>query len=321
MMTGTKWPSKAFFLVGAPRCGTTSMASALAQHPQVCFSKPKEPHFFSSVREDDVLARLEVDYIRTFFPQDLLSREVLGEGSPSYLYSPRAIRMIDRIFPDARFLVIVRNPLEMIPSYHARLLFLLDEDVADFETAWRLQSRRAKGESIPSGCRDPRLLQYANIGRVGTRLADLIGLVGRARVKPIIFDDFRSAPVTAYREVLEFLRLEDDERTEVGRMNGTKAYRSRLIQRLLIQPPALAQHLLAPKTGRPSHRSVAGRLRKRLRKANVVRRHWPAISTSMRHEVANSCRDDVELLGRLLGRDLTHWLDAEITPEIDISRN
>ena len=319
MTAGMKLPSKSFFLVGAPRCGTTSLASALAQHPQVCFSQPKEPHFFSSVSEDDALARMEVDYIKSFFPPDLLSREMLGEASPSYLYSLQAIRIIDRIFPGARFLVIVRNPLEMIPSYHARLLYTLDEDVTDFETAWRLQTQRANGRFIPLRCRDPRMLQYAEVARVGARLADLMGLVGRARVKTIVFDDFKRTPVAAYRDVLDFLGLEDDARAELGRMNRTKAYRSRLIQRLLMRPPAVAQSLLVPKTGRPSHLNVAGQLRKRLRRANVVRRHWPAISRSLRQELAHCFPDDVELLGRLLDRDLTPWLDADATPELSRS--
>src|SRR5262249_3781977 len=213
-MNRTKWPSKAFFLVGAPRCGTTSLAVALAQHPQVCFSEPKEPHFFTRVSENFDFARMQMEYISTFFPAERLSRNALGEGSPTYLYSRQAILLIDRMFPAARFLVMVRNPLEMIPSYHARLLFTMDEEVTDFETAWRMQNLRAKGVCIPSTCRDPRLLQYAEIGRVGSRLADLIELVGRERVKTIVLDDFAFAPLAVYREVLDFLRLENDGRTE-----------------------------------------------------------------------------------------------------------
>jgi hypothetical protein len=303
-------PSKAFFLVGAPRCGTTSLAVALAQHPQVCFSEPKEPHFFTRVSEDFDLARMQMEYIGTFFRADQLSRDWLGEGSPSYLYAPQAIRIIDRMFPGARFLVMVRNPLEMVPSWHARLLFTLDEDVADFEAAWRLQSLRAKGQSIPSRCRDPRLLQYAEIGRVGARLADLIDLVGRNRVKTIVLDDLAVAPLAVYREVLDFLELEHDDRVEVVRMNGTKSFRSHVIQRLLMRPPKVAQRLV-PRTVGPSQPGIAGRLLKRLRKANIVRTHWRPISASMRQELVDCIRDDVDLLGRLLNRDLKYWLDIE----------
>jgi hypothetical protein len=305
------WPSKAFFLVGAPRCGTTSLAVALAQHPRVCFSEPKEPHFFMRVFEDFDLERSRMEYMKAFFRADQLSRDWLGEGSPSYLYAPQAIRIIERMFPGARFLVMVRNPLEMIPSYHARLLFTMDEDVVDFEVAWRLQSQRANGRFIPSRCRDPRMLQYAEIGRVGARLADLFDLVGRDRVKTIVLDDFALAPLAVYWEVLDFLELEHDDRTEVVRMNGTKSFRSHVIQRLLMRPPKVAQRLV-PRTVGPSQPGVAGRLLKRLRKVNIVRTHWHPISASMRQELVECIRGDVDLLGRLLNRDLRHWLDVEM---------
>ena len=306
----TTWPSKTFFLVGAPRCGTTSLALALAEHPQVCFSEPKEPHFFTRISEDADLVQLRTEYLGRFFRPDRLSRAALGEASVSYLYSRQAIALIDRMFPTARFLVMVRNPVEMIPSYHARLLFTLDEDVADFEAAWRLQERRAAGHAIPSRCRDPRMLQYAEVGRVGARLADLISLVGRERVKTIVMDDFAAAPTAVYRDVIAFLGLEQQERPEVVRMNATKSYRSPAIQRLLMRPPKVAQRLLAPRTVGPSRTGgVVGRLLKRLRKANVVRAHWRPISASLRQEIAASVRDDVDLLGRLLQRDLAHWLD------------
>src|SRR5262245_38442672 len=158
MMDWTRLPSSAFFIAGAPRCGTTSLAVALAQHHQVCFSEPKEPHFFTRVADGYDLARTRRAYIKSFFPTERLSRDALGEASPSYLYSRTAIRAIDRMFPAARFIVMVRNPLEMMPSYHARLLFTLDEDVADFETAWRLQKQRAIGREIGrASCRERRV--------------------------------------------------------------------------------------------------------------------------------------------------------------------
>src|SRR5262249_30404024 len=156
----------------------------------------------------------QMEYIKSFFPMERLSRDVLGEGSPSYLYSRQSILVIDQMFPAARFIVMVRNPLEMIPSYHARLLFTLDEDVTDFEAAWRMQDLRAKGLAIPSRCRDPRLLQYAEIARVGSRLSDLVEIVGRERVKIVVFDDFAASPLTVYHDVLDFLELKHDDRSE-----------------------------------------------------------------------------------------------------------
>src|SRR5262249_55337222 len=159
-------------------------------------------------------------------------------------------------------------------------LFTLDEDTADIETAWRLQSLRAKGQSIPSGCRDPRMLQYAEVGRMGARLSDLIEVVGRGRVKVIVLDDFASTPIPIYREVLGFLGLDYDERTEFGGVNVTKTYRSHSLQ-LLLMRPKLSQRLVGPMVG-PSQRSFIGRALKRLKKANIIRRPWQPISAAFR---------------------------------------
>ena len=315
------WPSRAFFLIGAPRCGTNALSLALAQHPQVCFSEPREPHYFSRLSGEVDLARLEREYIRSFFRQERLSRAILAEGSCSYLYSPTALRTIDRMFPGARFLVMVRNPLDMLPSYHARCVFTLDEDVTEFEEAWRLQGRRAQGQSIPPRCRDARMLQYAEIGRVGARLADLIDLVGRDRVNVVVMEDFALSPRAVYREVLKFLELPDDGRTDFPRRNGTKAYRSQTIQRLLMRPPRLARSLVAPQTVGPSHPGTVGRLIKRLRQANIVRTRWQPLGLPMRRELADCLRDDVELLGRLLNRDFREWLDDKAPPVVATSHD
>src|SRR5262249_44147846 len=97
------------------------------------------------------------------------------------------------------------------------------------------------------------------------------------------------------------------------RMNGTKTYRSRAIQRLLMRPPEAVQRLVPRTLGR-SQPGFTGRLFKRLRKSNIVRTNWHPISASVRQDLADLFRDDVALLGRLLGRDLGHWLDMDRQP-------
>jgi hypothetical protein len=95
-------------------------------------------------------------------------------------------------------------------------------------------------------------------------------------------------------------------------MNSTKTYRSRTIQRLLMRPPKVVQRLIVPRTVGPSRPGIAGVLLKRLRRVNIVITHWPPISAVMRQELAGQFSDDVDLLSRLLDRDLRHWLDPNV---------
>jgi len=147
-----------FFLIGAPRCGTTALSSYLADNPQVCFSRTKEPHYFSLFAPHVSLDELETAYLARYFSHYREGHKAIGEGSVSYLYSPDALRRILSLNSQARFIAILRNPVDMLPSYHLRMRFSLMEDVEDFATAWSLQKMRARGERIPKHCPAPHLL-------------------------------------------------------------------------------------------------------------------------------------------------------------------
>src|SRR5688572_22560028 len=133
---GTSW----FSIVGAPRCGTTSLARYLSSHPSICFSTPKEPHFFSrhdlaEASAEEALDLIRSQYLERFFP-GRQADVVLAEGSVSYLYAPERMLPILKMWPAAKFIVAVRNPLEMLPSLHRRHLYNGDETVRDFARAW-----------------------------------------------------------------------------------------------------------------------------------------------------------------------------------------
>ena len=135
-------------VVGAPRCGTTSLASFMKHHPDVSFSSVKEPHFFSQydlngASTDELRRRVDDQYLSRYFAHHTGDRPLLAEASVSYLYTPERMEPILRLRPDAKFIIAVRDPLEMLPSLHRRLLYLGDETVTDFERAWALTAERA----------------------------------------------------------------------------------------------------------------------------------------------------------------------------------
>lgn len=206
-------PLPGFFIIGAPRCGTTALSHYLSQHPRICFARPKEPHFFTSPLAASGNADLQRDYIERFFRHCGEDTLLLGEGSVSYLYSKDALEQILQLNAQARFLVMLRSPVEMIQSYHARMLYILQEDTSDLRQAWRLQSLRARGKQIPRTCSEPRYLQYAEIGRLGSYLEQLYSLAGRQRCHVIVYDDFIADPQATYRGALSFIGIEDDGRS------------------------------------------------------------------------------------------------------------
>jgi len=295
-----------FFIVGAPRCGTTSLSKYLRAHPQVCFSSPKETFFFTE-NEDPRPEDLDGRYREAFFPHyDSSIHESIGEGSVHYLFAPYSLQNILRFNPNARFIAMVRNPLEMLPSFHARMRYVLEEDVDRFSEAWQLQAERAAGKRIPPRCTHPMVLQYEQIGRLGAHVETLFEIAGRERCHVIVHDDFAMDPRLAYERVLKFLELSPLELPEYGRHQPLKGYRSERLQRLLWKPPGPAS--------RVARSSSAGFVKSTIRRARKKLVHWNRASASaeeldpaFREELRETFRSDVELLGNLIERDLSHW--------------
>jgi hypothetical protein len=318
-------PFPDFFVVGAPRCGTTALSRYLSKHPQVCFSKPKEPHYLTRIDERHLQgAEWRSEYAR-FFAHYREGHRAVGEGSVSYLYFEDTLEYITRINPRARLIAILRNPLEMLPSYHLRMLFILEEDVELFATAWGLQEARARGERIPKLCTDPRLLLYGEIGRLGSHVDRMLRVAGREKCLVLLHDDLVRDPRSVYRQVLHFIGVDDDGRTEFPNGQPSRHYRHRWVQRLLHKPPAAYGSLFEERLARAAYKAkeqapkkrpggtrrskpLALRLHKRLQKWNRVVAEPPPLDARMRALLREHLAADVEKLAKLLDRDLGHWL-------------
>lgn len=297
-------PLPGVFLVGAPRCGTTSLYKALLHHPQICAAHPKETHYFvrSTVpATEEESARY---YVRRFFPHLSDRHRAMLDGSVSYLYSEEALRRIDGFDPAAKFLVMVRNPADMIHSYYHRLVYLLDEDAPTLAEAWALQAERARGRKIPKGCRDPRVLVYGEVGRLGHYVEQLFATVGRERCHVVVFDDLLARSKDVHAGVLDFIGVERDGGA-IRHKNSARAYSSHWLQRFYVNPPKALVRVVDVDAIRTA--KWVKRLRKRLKRRNTRRASQPPLDPAMRPILRAHFAEDIEALSGLLGRDLSHW--------------
>jgi hypothetical protein len=295
-----------FFVVGAPRCGTTALSTALAGNPHISFSKPKETHFFMEDRSELPIEDVQRLYLERFHPKLARDSQAIGDGSVSYLYEPDAIRQALAFDSRAKFIASVRNPVDMLRSYHARLLFSLDEDVKDFSQAWALQDERRAGRSIPKRCRLPQLLQYGEVASLGHHVERLFETAGRERCHVVVFDDFIKNPRSVYEQLLEFIGVDDDGRTEFKSKRGNAGYKSHMLQQFVMNPPRWAFHLIQLSNAKTFSRLKG--LRKRIKKFNKAPEKEQELSDSMRATLRRYYTADVEKLSGLLGRDLMYWV-------------
>ena len=295
-----------FFIVGAPKCGTTALYEYLRPHPDIFMSTIKEPHYFAKDLGTYPRIQTAEEYEGIFAGSTARHRRV-GEASVYYLRSEVAIPNIRQFNPDARLIAMYRNPIDMVYSFHSQLLYVAEEDELDFEKAWRLQERRRQGLDIPPRSRGPFLLQYAELGRFGTQTERLLATFPRAQVKLILFDDFAKSPQAVYDDVIEFLGLPHDGRTEFPRINDNKRARVDWLRRFARKPPPVLR-----KAFRGLKQAVGGEgiaaVKKRIVEANTVKERRPPLTPGFRAELAETFRDEIALLGRLLGRDLSHWV-------------
>ena len=297
---GTRIPD--FFIVGAPRCGTTFMYEYLRQHPQVFMPDRKEPHFFSTDLDSgsylDSLSFLrdESEYLELFRPAHEEQR--IGEASTWYLYSSDAARNIARFSPRASIIIMLRDPVEMLYSLHGRRVFGGSENL-DFAAALDAEEDRKRGLRIPPRARNIKGLFYREVGRYAEQVERYLAAFGRERVKVIIFEEFRADPVTAYRETLEFLGVDPRFTPDFKVVNPSAARRSWRLQQLLLSPAIVRLgRAVIPRGIRPR----VGPLIDRLNSRGEVRQPLdPALRARLREEL----RADVSRLGQLLGRDLT----------------
>ena len=300
-------PAKpSFFIVGAPKCGTTALYEYLRPHPNIFMPEIKEPHFFAKDLGTYPRIKTLEDYLDLFAaatPHHLQ----LGEASVYYLRSSVAIPSIREFNPAAKLIAMFRNPVDMVYSLHSQLLHVSEETVADFATAWRLQERRARGLDLPPGIRSALLVQYYQVGQFGTQAERLLSCFPREQVKLILYEDFAASPQRIYDEVLAFLEVPHDGRAEFPRINENKGARVPLLRRFYRKPPTALRQVV-----RSLKRAIGGETisaaKKKLVALNTVKEQRPPLAPELRAELAAAFREEVGMLGRLMGRDLSHWV-------------
>lgn len=291
-----------FFIIGAPRSGTTFMQKYLGDHPDI-FITPGEPSYFCS---DYARPRLsKEDYLNLF--EDTEQYKIRGEKTVFYLPSKVALKKISKFNPKAKILVMLRNPIEAVYSFHFKMLSVGRENVEDFEKAWRLQKERKKKkkDKIYRGYLKTKTLFYGEVYKLGKHLKRVYKSFPREQVKVIIFNDLITDNKNTYKEVIDFLELPFYSKEDFSKVNSHKQPKSKMITRLFslrgLLPVQKIKKLLKIK----GQIGISSKIRK-LNQTNKKRKPLPE---NFKKELSDYFEKDIGLLSELLDRDLTHWLE------------
>ena len=290
-----------FFIVGAPKCGTTSLYAYLRQHPDVFMPTHKEPHYFA--RDFDIppewCYRDDSHYVKLFAHAGNAAR--IGEASVWYLYSRSAANELKAFSPEARIIIMLRNPIDLMYSLHGQFLWNCNDDLLDFEEALAAQADRLLGRRIPPEAHMPAALQYTQVVAFSGQIQRYFEVFGRSNVQVVLFNDFQRDTAGQYRRVLEFLGLDADFSADLRIANPVKPITPRL-NRYFARRPRLrkALHTMVPT---PMLRSLNYALPYFL---PVVQRP-PRIDPRLREQLRPLFVQEIARLENLLGRDLSAW--------------
>ncbi len=287
-----------FFIVGAPKCGTTSMANWLSEHHRIYMSPIKEPFYFA----DDLKQREAINSISSLKKYETLYNGVkedhiaIGEASTNYLFSQTAIKNILEYVSEPKIIVMLRNPVDMVESLHFQQVYSLNETETDFEKAWNLEKSRKNGLNIPKSCIDEKVLYYSDWGSLGEQVQRLSKLISLDKVCFIFMEDLKNNPHKVYEDTLEYLSVPSDGRVNFESKNESKTFKYRWLRHVM-------------RTGVRIKRSLGIYKSLNVEKfINYIPTKRKKMSMEFRETLINEFKDDIILLESLTKRDLSHWL-------------
>jgi hypothetical protein len=207
LLTSFLRPFPDFIIIGAMKCGTTTLHHQLREHPLVRAPIRKEIHFF-----DREWAQGPAWY-RAHFPSALGGRTwKTGEASPYYVCHPHVPARIAELLPDVKLIVMLRNPVTRAYS-HYRQIHAKGWDPLSFEEALEAEADRigpelARMEAEPDYFSEThRRFSYLQRGRYAEQLERWLRFFRREQLKIIATEELRAEPSRVHAELQQFLGL------------------------------------------------------------------------------------------------------------------
>ncbi len=221
-----------FVIAGFPKCGTTSLYHWLKQHPDIFMPQAKEPHYYAPFLSDRYCRVRDRQSYDALFSA-VQSHQVKGEASVLYAYYPQAIAALLNDHPNAKVIVMLRDPVLMVPSYHGQMRLNLEESDGNFETAWR---RGDQGDILTN---------YGRAGALGAHCEALQKIVPSDQLQFVFLEDMACDPAAVLSDVLSFLKIRPVAAISLTPVNEAQELRSVFIQRWILNQSAPARRLKA----------------------------------------------------------------------------
>ena len=282
-----------FFIVGAPKAGTTSLYHYLNEHPEIVMSRQKETDYFS----DEDLQKKGLYYgknrINTLEKYHSLFQNVdqkkIGEASVSYLFYEDVPQKIKAYNSNGKIIIMLRNPVDRAFSH-----FLMDYRLGliskSFESILENEKKDIKTSLFYQ--------QYIELGQYSGQVKRYIEKFGKENVTIIFYYDFKNHVVKEVQKVYEFLEVDSKYRAEIENKHNTYSMPKNNWIRLIYSFVSFRKIL---------NRILPKRKVRKIKEKLFIKSKKPKLSDVLRARLINLYANDIKQLEELLSVDLSQW--------------
>jgi len=296
-----------FLVIGAARSGTSALTHFVSQHPDVYVCEPKEVHFLAFAdqqvqfrgRGDDQMMNRSVltdpaEYFRLFEGK---KHRAIGEGSVSTLYyAKQSIANIRKYLPspNLRLIVVLRNPIERAYSSYLYMRAMGFEQEGDFLAGLDREASRIEDDWH-------HIWHYTKMGYFSEQLAQFHQAFADEQILTLLHEDMELNPQNVLSRVFRHIGVDDSVVIDSAvQINGSGVPRSDVFSGVLGAIASVEWLSAAVRAVVPLS------MRHAIRQANLSK---PVMPADARDRLVRLYADEIDQLGDMLGRDLSHWLE------------
>lgn len=295
-----------FFIVGAAKCGTTSLYYYLKQHPEIYLPRKESFFLISDIyknintadpahrKKDDIIYTIE-DYLKLYC--DAGNKKAIGEVGTGYMYyHDIAIPRIKRYLGDVKILMVLRNPIDRAYSSYRHFVTMNVPGLSTFEGELKMEEERVRN-------RWDFMWFHVRLGFYYEQVKAYIE--NFSKVKVYLFDDLETSPADMIKDMYGFLEVDTGFVPVLEKYNISGTPRSKMLQNFIFQDNPVRAFL------RPIVKMVVPKEKRSEMRLWVVKKNLKK-GMDMRPETRSRLREmyskDITMLQGLIGRDLSTWL-------------
>lgn len=280
------------FIIGAPKSGTTSLSKYLSLYKEISFSVIKEPFYWTDEIKNDYKIDTMDQYLRLFHENE--STKYLAEASTNTYLDIKAIKKILLFNPKAKFILLLRNPIEALYALHMERVYSFEESEKDFLKIWK---------NIKEGKAQEKT-QYTDYYKYYEPISELKKVLN-TNLKVFITEDLKFQEKFC-KEITNFLGIAYDSSFVLPRTNTAHKHRFNFLASFILRPPKILSPLflkirLFLTTQRlPFIERVKSSLNKKINRNPLPEK--------IREEIKAFFLEDINKTSEILNRDLSNWL-------------